>query len=106
MSDSKIVHPDYIRLVQRVPGGWLFKQGRLFYKRLPISSTDLDDFELMYGISKQQVTVELFRINGGNLGYYLVNLRDRKYYYCGSDSENVRTALLNLGIGRVSPVEI
>lgn len=104
MSDSKIIHPDYIRLVQRVPGGWLFKQGRLFFKRLPVSSTDLDDFKLMYGISKQQVTTELFRINGGKLGYYLVNLRDRKYYYCGTEAETVKPSLLSLGIGRVDPV--
>lgn len=106
MSDSKVIHPEYIRLIERIPGGWFFKKGKPFYKRLPIASADLDDFELMYGISKQQVTIELFRINGGKLGYYLANLRNKKYYYCGLDSENVKTTLQSLGIGRADPVEM
>jgi hypothetical protein len=97
---STIVHPDYIRLIERVDRGWLFKRGKLFYKRLPIASADMDDFEFMYGISKQQIAIELFRLKGGKAGYYLANLRDRQYYYCGLEPEDVKTMLLRLGIGR------
>lgn len=102
--DSVIIHPDHIRIVERKPGGWLFKKGEMFYKHLPIA-VDFQDFELLYGISKQQVVIELFRVNGGKSGYYLANLRDKKYYYCGLKWEDVRTTLQGLGIGRVDPVE-
>lgn len=84
----------------------LFKRGRIFYiKKARSRLTDFDDFELMYGISKQQVVIELFRINGGKLGYYLANLRNKKYYYCGIEVQDVKAKQLNLGIGRADPVE-
>ncbi|MBO3462052.1 MAG: hypothetical protein KME33_29790 [Aetokthonos hydrillicola CCALA 1050] len=60
----------------------------------------------MYDISPQQVAIELFRINGGKSGYYLADLRSqKKYYYCGNEPESVKLKLLELGIGRVSPLE-
>ncbi len=34
------------------------------------------------------------------LGYYLVNLAERKYYYCGETWEDVKAKFLDLGIGR------
>ncbi len=78
--------------------------GKMFYRQLPIA-VDLQDFELLYGISKQQVVVELFRINGGKAGYYLANLRRKQYYYCGEDWESIRVTLRSLGIGRDDPIE-
>nr|WP_306296913.1 hypothetical protein [Nostoc sp. TCL26-01] len=45
----------------------------------------------------------MFRINGGNAGYYLANLRDKKYYYCGDNWEDVKTKLEELGIGKDEP---
>ena len=104
MSDLTVVHPDYIRIVERKPGGWSFKKGRMFYKRLPIA-IDFQDFQLLYGVSDQEVAIELFRVNGGKAGYYLANLRHKKYYYCGLDWEDVRTTLRKLGIGRADPME-
>jgi len=38
-------------------------------------------------------------------GYYLANLRERKYYYCGLNWEDIRTTLQSLGIGRADPLE-
>ncbi|KYC36331.1 hypothetical protein WA1_42170 [Scytonema hofmannii PCC 7110] len=56
---------------------------------------------MLYGISKQQVVIELFRINGGKPGYYLADLRHNKqYYYCGTEPQDVKSKLLFLGIGR------
>jgi hypothetical protein len=102
MSNSTVIHPDYIRIVERKTGGWLIKTGRLFYKTRKIA-VDFQDFELLYGISKQQLIIELFRINGGLLGYYVADLRHKKYYYCGKALEDVKAKLLSLGIGRVDP---
>jgi hypothetical protein len=98
---TEIFAPDYYRVFERVVGGWRLKVGKFFYKKL---SVDFDDFELLYGISKQQVAVELFRINGGKAGYYLANLRSKKYYYCGYKPEAVGDTLKRLGIGRDDPI--
>lgn len=101
MSDLDVIHPDYIRIVERKPGGWSLKTGKMFYKRLPIA-IDFQDLELLYGVSKQQVAIELFRISGGRAGYYIADLRHKKYYYCGLNSTDVKKTLLQLGIGRQS----
>lgn len=94
--------PDYYRVFERVVGGWRLKVGKCFYKKLPV---DLNDFELLYGITEPQIAVELFRINGGKAGYYLANLRSKKYYYCGTDPATVACKLKSLGIGRDDPLE-
>lgn len=102
-TNSTIIHPDYIYILERKTGGWSIKKGKPFYQALP-AALDSKNFELLYGISKQQIVIELFRINGGKTGYYLADLRHKKYYYCGSDWEDVRTTLQNIGIGRADPV--
>ncbi|PHJ59578.1 hypothetical protein VF14_08880 [Nostoc linckia z18] len=101
--DTNVYIPDYYRVIERVAGGWHFKQGKLFHKSLPIS-IDFNDFELLYSISKQQVAIELFRLEGGKAGYYLANLREKKYYYCGNEPEDVKLKLRSLGIGRDDPM--
>ncbi|MCC5640644.1 hypothetical protein LC593_33395 [Nostoc sp. CHAB 5844] len=102
-TDTNIYIPDYYRVIERVPGGWHFKEGELFHKRLPIS-IDFNDFELLYGINKQQVAAELFYLERGKAGYYLANLRQKKYYYCGTEPQGVKLKLRSLGIGRDDPM--
>ena len=97
--DSNIYHPDYIRIFERKANKWTIKLGELFYSKIPFR-VDMLDFKLLYDITKQEIVIELFRINGGNLGYYLADLRNKKFYYCGKDVESVRNKLLELGIGR------
>ncbi|TBR56670.1 hypothetical protein B4U84_28835 [Westiellopsis prolifica IICB1] len=48
---------------------------------------------------------ELFRINGGKQGYYIADIQDKKYYYCGTEWEDVKLKLGELGIGRPDPME-
>lgn len=57
--------------------------------------------EKQYGLTGHQVAVELFRINGGKSGFYLANLRERKYYYCRLQWEDIKFTLRSLGIGRL-----
>jgi hypothetical protein len=102
--NSTIIHPDYIYIVERKTGRWWIKKGKPFYQALP-AALDLKNFELLYGISKQQLAIELFRINGGSSGYYLAELRHKKYYYCGLNFEDIKVTLLKLGIGRVDPTQ-
>jgi hypothetical protein len=42
--------------------------------------------EQQFGLTAEQVIIELFRIDAGRQGYYLANLKDQRYYYCGSNT--------------------
>jgi len=53
----------------------------------------------------KKVAIALFRINGGRAGFYLVNLKARKYYYCGVCLSDVKLTLQSLGIGKPDLVE-
>lgn len=103
--DTTVYLPDYYRIFERIPSGWLMKPCHFFY-RYKISNIDDNDLQSLYNISPQQVAIELFRINGGKAGYYLASLRNpKKYYYCGDKPESVKAKLLELGIGRSDPLE-
>lgn len=102
MSPKTLVHPlDYL-IVRREGTTWYFKPGSgIFYNpyNVPISLT-LNDRLHRFGLQPTQIMIELFRLNGGNPGYYLVNLRQKQYYYCGLTWQDVSSTLKNLGIGR------
>ncbi len=52
----------------------------------------------------KKVAIALFGVNGGKQGYYIANILDKKYYYCGTQWEDVKTKLKELGIGRDDPI--
>jgi 2-hydroxy-3-keto-5-methylthiopentenyl-1-phosphate phosphatase len=95
-----LIHPFYYQIIRREGTTWFFKEeGEVFYNphHKPV---DLKNPEQQYGLTKGKIVIELFRVNGGKPGYYLANMRDRLYYYCGDKWEDVRATLLNLDIGR------
>lgn len=101
---ATIDYPGYIRVVERISEGWNFYSGKVFYR--PSGATlNIRNPEPAYGLTKEKVTIELFKVNGGCLGFYVANLRDRRYYYCGVNREDVKTTLRSLGIGRDDPLE-
>ncbi|RUS92363.1 hypothetical protein DSM106972_099370 [Dulcicalothrix desertica PCC 7102] len=102
INDTTVILPDYIRIIERKESGWLFKSMKPFSTYLKV---DINDFELLYGINKQQILVELFRISGGKLGFYIADLRHKQYYFCGLEAMNVKQKLLEIGIGRVDPMD-
>lgn len=102
MSTTSIIHPLHFQIIQRVGTTWYFKYGSVFFNRTDKSLPE-SDRERLFGITKNQIVIELFRINGGKSGYYLANLRDKQYYYCGDDWASVKTKFKELGIGRDEP---
>lgn len=106
MSES-IVSPIYyliVRLEIRSDGSlWHFKEGGEIFYNPTGKKVRLKNLPEQYGLTDRAVTIELFRINGGKAGYYLANLRDRQYYYCGPDWQDVRAKLISLGIGCKDP---
>ncbi len=114
MSETKLVYPACYRIVKRevtsIGGCWCFSRSKVFYNplNLPIEGGDFRnaDVEALFGTTKAEVMIELFRINGGKLGYYLANLLDKQYYYCGATRVHVRHTLQRLGIGRSDLMEV
>lgn len=100
---SKIITPYHYKVYERQGTKWFtLDAGRVFYNgtNQPI---DLQNIEREFGLSDEQIVIELCRVNGGKAGFYLGNLRDHKYYYCGLKWEDIKTTLLQLGIGRAEP---
>ncbi|NJO93952.1 MAG: hypothetical protein HC820_05565 [Hydrococcus sp. RM1_1_31] len=99
---KNLIYPFYYRVIRRAGTDWFYQPGTPFFNGTN-KPMDMENAETEYNTTKTQVIIELFRINGGKPGYYLANLRDRKYYYCGLTLENVRETLYSLGIGRKEP---
>lgn len=94
-----IIYPAYFRLAKRDAAGWQFRRDEIFYTTSIQSLGDrLEKREKDFGLSKEILTIEFCWINGGKEGYYLANLRDRKYYYCGTELKDVKNTLIALGI--------
>lgn len=102
---TKIVHPFHYRVYRREGADWFVKDNQRIFHNATNEPIDLNHVEQQFGLTQEQVIIELFRINGGKPGYYLANLRDRKYYYCGLRWEDIKTTLQNLGVGRADPLE-
>jgi hypothetical protein len=105
MSTSSIVSPLHFLIVEHKGTTWAFKGGgNIFYnpRNVPVS-LKVEDLLHRFGLTPAKVVIALFRLNGGRAGYYLANLRDRQYYYCGTDWEDVRATFQAIGIGRPDP---
>jgi hypothetical protein len=93
-----LIYPSYFRILQREVDGWSIRNVGIFYNHSG-RECNLDDWT-EYGITKQKLVIELFRQYGGKLGYYLANLKDKRYYYCGLTDEDIQNTLYSIGIGR------
>ncbi|NJL91562.1 MAG: hypothetical protein HC916_18600 [Coleofasciculaceae cyanobacterium SM2_1_6] len=93
-------------VIESLPGKWEFYGGDVFYnpRKAEVPTHPVDVLK-RFGFTTKKMMTELFRINGGRLGYYLANLRDKKYYYCGEEEDSVKAKLLELGIGKIDPME-
>ncbi len=101
----RLVTPYHYRVYERCGTRWfVFDAARVFYNSTN-QPLELQDIEQQFGLTAEQVIIQLFRINAGRQGYYLANLREQKYYYCGPDFEDVKQTLQRLGIGRADPMD-
>jgi hypothetical protein len=102
--DVYVVAPAYYRVVRRESTKWHFIIGESFYNPLNLPRLSLDDLFAVYGTSMREASRELLKINGGKEGLYLVNIMDKRYYYCGNTTKDVKAKLIELGIGRPEPI--
>ncbi|MBE9215078.1 hypothetical protein IQ247_20825 [Plectonema cf. radiosum LEGE 06105] len=101
--NTTIIRPIYYRIIERRGNGWAFKHGEPFVNLFNSPLPSDDDLFSAFNTSMKKVALELFRINGGKQGYYIANILDKRYYYCGTDWKDVKIKLLELGIGRKNP---
>lgn len=98
---TKIIHPGYYFIFRRKPYSWVCFYSKVFYNPKG-KDTGFEETLTRYGLTKEHVFLELFKINAGKLGYYIANVRNRKYYYCGTEKIDIKVKFLSLGIGRIS----
>lgn len=102
MSTASLIHPLHYLIVKREGTTWYFKPGSsVFYnpRNVPVSLT-LEERLHRFELNPSKLMIELFRVKVGKSGYYLVNLRDKQYYYCGLTWEVIKITLKSLGIGK------
>jgi hypothetical protein len=101
---TDLYYPAYIQIVERKLNGWFQPQKKIIFNpnnRL----VDPLNLEKIYGLNKTQIITQLFRLYHGKLGYYLVHLPKREYYYCGLTKQDIQQKLWELGITRPDPME-
>ncbi len=102
-ASSTIVYPVYYRLVVRRDNTWYFTKGDMFVNLFNAPWLQQEDLFSAFDTSMKKVANELRRINDGKQGYYIADILDKKYYYCGTELESVKIKLKELGIGRDEP---
>ncbi|MGF1674925.1 MAG: hypothetical protein HC836_50745 [Richelia sp. RM2_1_2] len=102
-SSTTIFSPVYYQIIQRRGNGWAFKHGEPFINLFNAPNLSPEEEFIAFGTSMKQVAIKLFRINGGKQGYYIANILDNKYYYCGTEWKDVKTKFKELGIGMKNP---
>lgn len=102
---TTVVCPVYYQIIQRRGNGWAFKHGKPFLNLFNAPNLSPEDEFAAFDTSMKKVAIALFRINGGKQGYYIANILDKKYYYCGAKWEDVKIKLRELGIGREDPIQ-
>ncbi|MEM9947880.1 MAG: hypothetical protein AAF810_17720 [Cyanobacteria bacterium P01_D01_bin.36] len=100
---QSFAYPLHYRVIGREGDTWHSKKMEILYnpRQEPV---DPNNIEALFGVNKTQMCIELFRINGGQPGWYVANLRDRRYYYCGKELSSVTAKFHELGIGKADPM--
>ncbi len=102
-SNTTIVSPIHYRIIERRGNGWAFKENEPFINWFNEPLLSQKDLFAAYDTSMKKVAIELFRINGGKQGYYIADILDKEYYYCGTEWENVKIKFREMGIGQPDP---
>ncbi len=103
-SNTSVVMPVYYQVALRQGTQWAFIHGETFYNHFNLPQFSISDTFIGFGTSMTKVAREFFKINGGKEGYYLANILDKKYCYCGEFPQDVKNKLIELGIGKSDPL--
>lgn len=92
----KVIYPYYWQIYQHIGSKWY---------RLPANrvSNEPEKFvpqhiEKKFGFTEKEIIVNLFKINSGWQGYYIANLKEHKFFYCGTQWEDVNNTFQSFGV--------
>jgi hypothetical protein len=105
LSFDTIIRPIYYQVIERRGKIWAFREGETFVNWFNAPDLEMEDLFSLFDTSMEKIAAELRQINGAKNGYYIADIKDKKYYYCGSEWEDVKIKLRELGIGRPDPME-
>ncbi len=89
-----------IKLLNAVIKIWAFREGKPFVNLFNAPDLDIEDLFSLFDTSMEKIAAELRYLYNGKQGYYIANILNKEYYYCGTEWENVKNKLKELGIGR------
>ncbi|BAZ12981.1 hypothetical protein NIES4071_48150 [Calothrix sp. NIES-4071] len=88
-----IVYPGYICLVLRLKNRWHNLCGETFYNPYNFPIYKLEDLFLFLGLTMKEVANELRKINNAAPVITSADIVERKYYYCGTEWDDVKRTL-------------
>lgn len=89
---TRIAYPHYWQVYRHEGDKWYHRPPARSEQPLP------ERIEAMFGLTPQEVVNSLFKVNNGWQGFYIANLKERKYFYCGLDWEDVVNKFEALGV--------
>lgn len=109
-SKFQVIFPIYYQVYRRcfvLSDNFLLVKGKVVLNpkqdNTSLTEPRLNSREKWFDLTKEEIYTELFRINGGREGWYLVDLKDRKYWYFESEKA-LDNQLLESNIGLLVPV--
>lgn len=100
LKNDTIIRPVYYQIIERRNKIWAFREGKPFVNLFNAPLLDMEDLFSLFDTSMEKIASELRYLYNGKQGYYIANILDKKYYYCGTEWDDVKKKLLELGIGR------
>ena len=94
-----ICHPSYFRIYEKELDSWYVHKGRKFIEKSNIS-LEKNRLERFYGLTLRDILPQLFKVGRGRTGFYLVNLKEQQFYFCGNSPNDIKQKFLELGIIR------
>lgn len=89
--------PAYIDIVHKTGDRWIRLKTTVVCNMSGRPHDPTQQFS-KYGLTQKGVLVELYKRYQGLDGWYLTDLINKEYYYCGATSEDVERKLVELGI--------
>ncbi|BAZ17796.1 hypothetical protein NIES4071_96760 [Calothrix sp. NIES-4071] len=100
LDNDTIIRPVYYQIIERRNKVWAFREGKPFVNLFNAPDLDMEDLFSLFDTSMEKIAAELRYLYNGKQGYYIANILDKKYYYCGTEWEDVKNKLKELGIGK------
>jgi hypothetical protein len=98
----RICHPSYFRVYEKDDNSWYLYKGKKFFSQSNLSLQQ-GHLERRYGLSLSDIVLQFFQIGRGRPGFYLANLKERQFYFCGNSPQDIQHKFRELGISPPDP---